>query len=195
MIAEAFAGCQGSAITHCTACHLSVATSAQVSVAMSAKLSVATSCRHMFARESIDARMTNSKFDRRCLFVISNSVVDSPTKTGHQTIATGIMHSFQVQHASPNDRCSDSIKRMRSEHTAYQPEGDRWFDQENGAPDYRDSSCSFIWDYWHRSGAHKNASKHSATCKFCQHRIRDGRMPRLQEHTLKLCKGFWGNET
>ncbi len=120
--------------------------------------------------------------------MVSKSVVDSPTKTGHQTIATGVMHSFQVQHVSPNDRCSDSIKRIRSQHAAYQPEDDFWLDQENGAPDHRDSSCSFIWDYWHKSGAHKSASKHSATCKFCQQRIQDGRIPRLQEHTLNCAK-------
>ncbi len=50
-IAEAFACCQGSAITHCTACQLSVAISAQLSVVISAQVSVAISCRHMFARE------------------------------------------------------------------------------------------------------------------------------------------------
>lgn len=120
--------------------------------------------------------------------MVSKSVVDSPTKTGHQTIATGVMHSFQVQHASPNDRCSDNIKPTRSEHAACQPEDDPWLDQENGAPDYRDSSCSFIWDYWQKSGTHKSSSKHSATCKFCQQRIQDGRIPRLQEHTLSCAK-------
>lgn len=116
------------------------------------------------------------------------SVVDSLTKTGRQTIATGVMHSFQVQHASLNDHCSESIKRTRSEHAAYQPEDDLWLDQENGAPDHGDSSCSYIWEYWRKSGAHKSASKHSATCKFCQHRIQDGRIPRLQEHTLSCAK-------
>ena len=94
------------------------------------------------------------------------------------------MHSFQMQHASPNDRCSDSIKRTRSG----QPEDDPWLDQENGAPANRDSSCSFIWDYWHKSGTHKSSNKHSATCNFCQQRVQDGRIPRLQEHTLSCAK-------
>jgi len=124
--------------------------------------------------------------------VVFKSVVDSLTKlclkTGHQTIATGVMHSFQVQNASLKDRCSKSIKRTRSDHAAYQPEDDPWLDQENGAPDHRDRSCSFIWEYWYESGAHKSASKHSATCKFCQQRIQDGRIPRLQEHTLSCAK-------
>ncbi|KAL0029498.1 hypothetical protein WJX77_012308 [Trebouxia sp. C0004] len=98
------------------------------------------------------------------------------------------MHSFQVQHASLNDHYFASIKRTRVQHAAYQPEDGLWLDQENGAPDHRGSSYSFIWDYWHKSGAHKSANKHSATCKFCQQRIQDGRIPRLQEHTLDCAK-------
>lgn len=83
--------------------------------------------------------------------------------------------------------------RKRNNHTGldyvgFQPEQEFVFDQENQSENYGSAQSSFIWKHWDRLGGYKNTRRYGAACKFCMHRVEDGRIPRLEQHTLECTR-------
>ena len=87
----------------------------------------------------------------------------------------------------------DEDFREKDNHTGldyvgFQPEQGFVFDQENQSENYGSAQSSFIWRHWDRLGNYKNTRRYGAACKFCMHRVEDGRIPRLEQHTLECTR-------
>ena len=74
------------------------------------------------------------------------------------------------------------------DYVGFQPEQGFVFDQENQSENYGSAQSSFIWRHWDRLGNYQNTRRYGAACKFCMHRVEDGRIPRLEQHTLECTR-------
>jgi len=106
----------------------------------------------------------------------------------HPLAVQPVQCAVQMQHAFC-DWCSLEESELADPmHMNHQPEEGCLLGQGSLAANSKDAPASFVWEYWNKLGNHKNTNRHSAICKYCKHRVEDGRIPRLVDHTLECTR-------